>query len=362
MSDALEPNLNDGAPGSSAPDTLGSEMSFLDHLEELRKRITYSAIFIFVAFFACWYVSNHLYNFLALPVKQALANAQQRQLPLGNLTGNEQIAPLSSLKENDVARYVFSEATKLGASVIPLGTTVSARVAKDNQGRIGLFTDESLIAGATVIPRGVKLPIDFNETPDALAGADGKLIVTSVMESFSLYVKVSLYAAVCLSVPFLLYQIWAFIAPGLYPHERSYAVPFIVLSTVSFVIGAAFAYYILFPPAAAYLLGLGQDFQLLLKATDYFDFIILIMLAMGIVFQMPAVTYILARLGLVTAAFLIRIWKTALVVILLAAAILSPTSDVLNMMLFAAPMIVLYGVSIFVAWAFNRERKISVES
>jgi len=182
------------------------------------------------------------------------------------------------------------------------------------------------------------------------------------MESFSLYVKVSLYAAICLSVPFLLYQIWAFIAPGLYPHERSYAVPFVFLSTISFAIGAAFAYYILFPPAAAYLLGLGHDFQLLLKATDYFDFIILIMLAMGIVFQMPAVTYILARLGLITAGFLIRIWKTSLIVILLAAAILSPTSDVLNMMLFAAPMIVLYGVSIFVAWAFNRERKISVES
>jgi hypothetical protein len=110
-----------------------------------------------------------------------------------------------------------------------------------------------------------------------------------------------LYAAICLSVPFLLFQIWAFVSPGLYPHERGYVTPFIFLSSVSFVIGAAFAYYILFPPAAKYLLGLGQDFRLLLKADDYFDFIILVMLGMGLVFQMPAITYVLARIGIVNA-------------------------------------------------------------
>ncbi|HEV2762742.1 MAG TPA: twin-arginine translocase subunit TatC, partial [Pyrinomonadaceae bacterium] len=108
--------------------------------------------------------------------------------------------------------------------------------------------------------------------------------------------------------------------------------------------------------------GLGQDFRLLLKATDYFDFIILIMLAMGVVFQMPAVTFVLARIGLVTAGFLLRVWKTALVVILVAAAILSPTSDILNMMLFAAPMVVLYGLSILVAWLFGRPRETEAEA
>ena len=100
----------------------------------------------------------------------------------------------------------------------------------------------------------------------------------------------------------------------------------------------------------------GRDFRLYLRATDYFDFIILIMLAMGAIFQMPAITYVLARIGLVTAALLVRVWKTALIVILVAAAVLSPTSDVPNMMLFAAPMIVLYLVSIFVAWVFAKPR------
>jgi sec-independent protein translocase protein TatC len=180
------------------------------------------------------------------------------------------------------------------------------------------------------------------------------------MEPFSLYLQVALYAAVALSVPFLLLQVWGFVAPGLYPHERGYAIPFVLLSTISFVLGAAFAYYILFPPAARYLLGLGQDFRLLLKATDYFDFIVLIMLAMGVVFQMPAVTYVLARIGLVTAGLLARSWRISLVVILVAAAVLSPTSDVLNMMLFAAPMAVLYLVSILIAWMFGKPRQTEV--
>ena len=180
--------------------------------------------------------------------------------------------------------------------------------------------------------------------------------LTSALEPFSLYVKVSLYAAVCVSVPFLLWQIWAFVSPGLYPHERAYVTPFIALSSISFVIGAAFAYYVIFPPAAKYLLGLGSDFRLLLKADDYFDFIIIVMLGMGVVFQMPAITYVLARIGLITARLMIRVWKTALIVILIAAAVLSPTNDIPNMLLFAAPMLVLYLVSIFVAWIFNKPR------
>ena len=160
-------------------------------------------------------------------------------------------------------------------------------------------------------------------------------------------------------MPFLLLQIWGFVAPGLYPHERAYVTPFILLSSISFVLGAAFAYYVLFPPAARYLLGLGSEFQLLLKASDYFDFIVLIMLGMGVVFQMPAITYVLARIGIVTAGFLVRIWKTALIVIMIAAAVLSPTSDIPNMMLFAAPMLILYVVSILVAWIFNKPRTAS---
>ncbi|MFN2455392.1 MAG: twin-arginine translocase subunit TatC [Pyrinomonadaceae bacterium] len=335
----------------------GVQMSFLEHLDELRSRLIRSLVFIFVVFLGCWFVSNYIYNFLARPVQRALADAQRRQLPLGGMTGQEQILPLSSLKEGDVSRYTFAESTKIGTSVIPVGTSVLARVAKDANGNTGLFMDEPLIAGNTVVPKGVRLPIDFNARPSGGApGLDEKLIVNTAIEPFSLYIKVSLYTAVCIAVPFLLWQIWAFVSPGLYPHERGYAVPFILLSSISFFIGAVFAYYVIFPPAAAYLLGLGKDFRLYLKADDYFDFIILVMLGMGIVFQMPAITYVLARIGLVTARFLIHIWRTSLIVILISAAVLSPTNDVPNMMLFAAPMLILYVISIFVAWVSARPR------
>ena len=336
---------------------LGGQMTFLEHLDELRRRLIRCFVFIFIAGTVSWFLSGYIYNFLSAPVERALAEAQRRQVPIAGQTGTETIGPLNSLKENDSGRFVFSEETKLGSSLIPAGASVTGRVFKDAEGKLALFTDEALFAGNTVIPKGVRLPAELSTaTTESFSGVNDKLIVTTALEPFSLYIKVSLYAAIALSVPFLLLQIWGFVAPGLYPHERAYVTPFITLSSISFVLGAAFAYYVIFPPAAKYLLGLGSDFRLLLKANDYFDFIILIMLGMGVVFQMPAITYVLARIGLVTAGFLARVWKTALIVILIAAAVLSPTADIANMMLFAAPMMVLYVISILVAWIFNKPR------
>src|SRR6266446_2426314 len=150
--------------GESSED-LGGQMSFLEHLDELRKRLIRSMAFVLVAAFACWFLSDRIYNFLARPVLQALANAQQRQVQIDGLNGQQTSAPLSSL-----------------------------------------------------------------------------------------------------SVPYLLGQSWDFVSPGLYPHERKYVTPFIALSSIFFILGTMVAYYRIFPPAAKYLLGLGQDFRLLLKA------------------------------------------------------------------------------------------------
>ena len=336
---------------------LGGQMSFLEHLDELRRRLVRCFIVVIVATTGSWFVSEPIYNFLAAPIQQALGEAQRREVPIAGLTGNETISALYALKENDTGRFVFAEETKLGTSLIPIGASVMSRVVKDSQGKLALFTDEALYAGSFVIPKGVHLPVELDATTTkSFSGENDKLIVTTALEPFSLYIKVALYAAIAISVPFLLLQIWGFVSPGLYPHERAYVTPFILLSSISFVLGAAFAYYVLFPPAAKYLLGIGSGFRLMLKASDYFDFIVLIMLGMGVVFQMPAITYVLARIGLVTAGFLVKIWKTALILILIAAAVLSPTADIMNMLLFAAPMMILYLVSIFVAWIFNKPR------
>ena len=333
------------------------QMSFLEHLDELRKRLVNCVIIVVIAFALCWFFSDRIYNFLSIPIREALSEASRRQLPVSGLTGDEKVLPLSQLQEGDSGRYVFDRPTKLGTSVVAAGASVASEVGRDRGGQLGLFTTEPLYTSNAIIPAGVRLPVEFTDTAQGQPSADERMIVTTAVEPFTLYVTVSLYTAIALSIPFLLWQVWGFISPALYKHERAYVTPFIGLSSISFVIGAAFAYYILFPPAAKYLLGLGGDFQLLLKASDYFDFITLIMLAMGIIFQMPAISYVLARIGLISAGFLVRTWKISLIIILIVAAVVSPTGDIPNMMLFATPMMGLYVVSIFIAWFFGKKRK-----
>lgn len=343
-----------------AEEDLGGQMSFLEHLDELRTRLIRIMAFVLIAAFGCWFLSTYIYNFLAQPVLYALDQAQQqRRVAIAGLNGQVSLVLLSSLNPGDKIRFVFPEATELGPVSIPAGASVMARLEKDAQGNPGLYTDEPIAAGNDVIPKDVKLPIDPLKKYEKLRDPNDKLIVTTTTEAFLLYVKVSMYAAIAVSVPFLLWQIWAFVAPGLYPHERKYVTPFIMLSSIFFVLGAATAYYFIFPPAAKYLLGMGAEFRLLLKADDYFDFIIILMLAMGVVFQMPAITYVLSRIGLVTAGWMVKVWRTAIVVILIVAAVFSPTNDVPNMLLFALPMFGLYVISIVVAWICGRERRTS---
>lgn len=342
-------------------DQTAGQMSFLDHLDELRKRLVNSVVIVVIAFIGCWFLSDAIYDFLSVPIRQALSEAARRELPVEGRTGNEKVLPISSLSVGDQGRFIFDRATKLGVSVVQPGASVMAVVEVDAAGVPALFSTEPIFTGNAVIPAGVRLPVDL--APDAVneGSAEEQLIVTTAVEPFTLKVTVSLYAAIVVSVPLLLLQVWGFISPALYKHEKRYVTPFILLSTISFVAGSAFAYYIIFPPAVRYLLGLGEDFRLLLRATDYLDLITLIMLAMGVIFQMPAIAYVLARIGLITAGFLVRTWKIALVVILIVAAVISPTGDIPNLLLFATPMIALYIVSIFIAWLFGRERQTDAE-
>ena len=347
---------------NSAETEAGGHMSFLEHLDELRKRLVRSVIFIVVAFMFCFWASPSIFSFLEVPIRRALSEAERLQLPLSGVTGTEQVEPLTSLKEGDTGRYVFDRSTTLGSTVVLPGASVASIVTIDANGVPGLFTNEPMVTSNGVVPAGIRLPVDLTAAAKNEPTADERLIVTTAPESFTLLVSVSLYSAIALSIPFLLWQIWGFISPALYKHERAYVTPFIALSTISFVAGAAFAYYILFPPALRYLIGLASEFRPLLRATDYFDFITLIMLAMGVIFQMPAVSYVLARIGILTPGLLLRSWKISLIIILIVAAIVSPTADVINMMLFATPMMALYVVSIFIAWFFGKKRKTDAEA
>ena len=340
---------------SRRDETEVGQMSFLEHLDELRKRLVRSVVFIVIAFIGCFFVSQYIYEFLSIPIKRALNEAAVRDMAAAGISESS-IVPLSQLLVGERGKYVFNRATTFGHVIVPVGASVQVVAAAGPEGGLSLYTEESILTPSGIVQKGVRLPVDLVAKPSESELGE-KLIVTTTQEAFTLYVTVSLYSAIALSIPFLLLQIWGFISPALYQHEKAYVTPFILLSSVAFVGGAAFAYYILFPPAVGYLLGVAEEFRPLLRATDYFDLITLIMLAMGIIFQMPAVTYVLSRIGLVSASFLISNWKMALIIILIVAAFVSPTGDIPNLMLFALPMVVLYGFSIFIAWFFGKKRQ-----
>ena len=183
-----------------------------------------------------------------------------------------------------------------------------------------------------------------------------KPVFLELTEPFMLYMKVAFLAALFLASPFVLYQLWAFIRPGLYPRERRYAIPFIAFATVFFLAGGAFGYTIGFPIACKFLLGIAEEFTPTLRVSSLFSFESKIVLGMGLVFELPTVIYFLARLGLVSASFLRRNFKYAILNIFIVAAVITPTPDVVTQCVFAGPMILLYLIGILVAHVFGRER------
>ncbi len=186
---------------------------------------------------------------------------------------------------------------------------------------------------------------------------DARPVFIDLTEPFLLYMKVALLAALFLSAPFVLYQVWAFISPGLYARERRYALPFVLFASVFFLAGGAFGYYVGFPVASKFLLSIADEFQPALRISSLFGFQSKIILGLGAVFELPTVIYFLARLGLVTPRFLWRNFKYAILIIFIIAAIITPTPDVVTQCIFAAPMILLYLVGILVAQIFGRPRR-----
>lgn len=185
-----------------------------------------------------------------------------------------------------------------------------------------------------------------------------KLIATTPTETIMIYMKMSFFVGIFVAAPFLLYQVWAFISPGLYAHEKGYAIPFVLFGTVFFVTGAAFGHFVLFPVALQFLGTFGgADVQFLPRITEYYDFYSWFLLALGIVFQVPVVIFVLARIGLVTAGFLLRQIKWAILLSFIASAIVTPTPDIVNQTLLAFPMIGLYLLGVVIAALFGKKRQ-----
>ncbi len=179
---------------------------------------------------------------------------------------------------------------------------------------------------------------------------DGDIIFIALTEPFMVYMKASAIAALFLSAPYILWQFWGFVAPGLYKKERRAGAVFIVLGTLFFVAGGAFGYYVALPITARWLLALGTQFKAQLTLQSAFDFESRMLLGAGLVFEMPIVILVLSRFGIVTPAFLMRHFRIAVMVIAIGAAVITPSGDALSMAVFTLPMIGLYLLGVGFAW------------
>jgi len=235
-------------------------MTFLEHLEDLRKRLFYSAIAIFVAVIPCWIFSKRVFEILARPVTQYL-------------------------------------------------------------------------------PEGVKMAY------------------TSLTAPFMLYMKVAFLTAIFVTAPFLFLQLWYFVAPGLYQKEKKYVIPFVLLTTIFFILGGLFGYFIVFPWACRFFISLGSDFNPVLTVDTYFSFSLKVLLGIALVFETPTLIFFLSKLGLITSHWMIRNFKYAVLAVFVIAALITPTPDMITQSIVAVPMLALYGLGILIAFIFGKERK-----
>jgi sec-independent protein translocase protein TatC len=181
--------------------------------------------------------------------------------------------------------------------------------------------------------------------------AGSRMIYTQPGEAFGLYVQIGLIVGALLAAPWIMYQVWLFIAPGLYANEKRLAIPFVVMSTAGFVGGAAFNHYIIFPVMISFFASFNTaDLVFMPRLEDVFDLYAKMLIGMGLVFQMPTIIYFLAKMRLVTASFLWRHTKYAILIIFILAAVITPSGDMITQTIFAAPMLGLYALSILIAW------------
>jgi sec-independent protein translocase protein TatC len=249
---------SDAGEQTDAPETELPKMSFLDHLEELRKRLIVVIIAISVAFLACWNFAEKIYAWVQAPLTKFL-------------------------------------------------------------------------------PPG-----------------DQKLAYTRLTEPFFLYMKVAFFAAIFVASPILMWQIWRFISPGLYKRERYYAAPFIIFASLFFILGGYFGYRVILPATCAFFVETGKEFKQMIKIDEYFSFASTIMLGAGAVFETPILIFFLARLGIVTPAFLMQKFKYAVVLSFIIAAVITPTPDMVTQAFLALPMIGLYLLGVAVAFLFGK--------
>jgi len=217
----------------------------------------------------------------------------------------------------------------------------------------------SLGVGAGIAFIFIQRIYDFVMRPmQELLPPGGKLIFTEAPEAFMLYIRIGIIAGLIIASPLILWQVWLFVAPALYAKERRFAIPFILFATIGCVSGAAFGHYVVFRLMWQFFATFQSDFVTFMPRVETaFGLYIKMVVGMALVFQMPTVVFFLAKMGVVTARWMIRYFKYAILVIFIIAAVITPSPDMASQMIVGVPMVGLYIISIAIAWIFGRKKK-----
>jgi sec-independent protein translocase protein TatC len=290
----------------------GGRMPFLSHLVELRDRLRNAAIAFVAAFLVCWYFAEQIFAWLTSPVFKIL---------YAHCNTNYQ----------ELWHKAFG---------ITIPTSISNIVLAQGAG------DKWMCTG------------------HALAGVDNwgaqKMVYTGLTQPFWVDMSIGLWAGIFVASPLIFYQLWKFIAPGLYKRERRYTVSFAIFSGIFFVCGALFCFYFALPVLCKFFLGYNSEtITSMLTMQEYLDLSRFSMIAFGAIFEMPLLIYFLAMVGLVTHRSLWKFSRWFIVLAFIIGAVLTPGPDVVSQFMMAAPMIILYNISIVLAWrvTVRRERK-----
>jgi sec-independent protein translocase protein TatC len=188
-------------------------------------------------------------------------------------------------------------------------------------------------------------------------GLSGGLVYLNPTEPFNLYLEVGFVAGLFTAAPFVFYQLWLFIAPGLYRKEKRYVLPFLLSTVGLFVAGGFFGYKMVYPASLDFLIGYGLRFQPMITIGEYSKLFLTIIIGLGLIFEMPILVFFLTLMRVITARWMWWNLRYSILAIFVVAAMVTPTTDILNMCLFAAPMVALYAISIGVAWLVNSARE-----
>jgi sec-independent protein translocase protein TatC len=184
-------------------------------------------------------------------------------------------------------------------------------------------------------------------------GLEQKLVYLNPTEPFNMYLKVGLVTGIFVASPFILYQVWLFVSPGLYKKEKRYVLPFMFSSVGLFLAGGLFGYKVVYPAALDFLIQYGRQFQPMITIGEYTDLFLTISLGLGVIFELPILVFFLSVMGVITAGMMWRNFRYSFLAIFVIAAIITPTTDIMNMCIFAGPMVGLYIVSMGIAWMFH---------